>query len=211
MKENAHPFEFVPAGIRKTVLILFLALALICMVVFMFILDPPLRTALSPLGIISFELAWTVPAVSAILGGWDYVASLHAAFGLGFDFLFMLGYGLAIGLGTLLASRRMGKRFSELGKWLGWGVIAAVLFDIIENILLFVIMTRGNYPPYALFASLAASLKFVFILLGIVYSLMGLFVRQQPRSGIKKPHSRKARKSVKYSPTTIEEDERTYR
>ena len=193
-----HPFEIVPSGSRNAALVLFLALALICLLVFFFVLDPPLRTALSPLGIVSFELAWTVETASAIMGAWDYPTSLYAAFGLGFDFLFMLSYACAVGLGTLWAARRMGARLSDLGKWLGWGVLLAALLDALENIFLFTIMTRGNYPPFALLASIVASLKFLLLFCGICYALMGLFVRQRPRS-------QRRGKSKEFYPTSIDE------
>ncbi len=191
-----HPFEFVPASARKAFLILFLLLALICLALFQFVLDPPLRTALAPLGIVSFELAWTVDTVRAIIGSWDYATKVYASFGLGFDFLFMLGYAFALGLGTLLASNRMGKRFANTGKLLGWGVVLAALLDATENILLFTIMTKGNYPPYALFASLAATLKFLLIFIAIIFSLLGLLTPRQSRSRPASP----ARKPAEQAP-----------
>ncbi|MBM3152273.1 MAG: hypothetical protein FJZ96_08770 [Chloroflexi bacterium] len=172
----SHPFEFVPAKIRKAVLLIFVLLSLLILCLFQFVLDPPLKTALAPLGIVSFEMAWSVDAVRAILGSWDWSAKVYAAFGLGFDFLFMLSYTFAIGLGTLMASSRMGRQFAGIGKWTGWGVVAAALLDVVENILLFTIMTVGNYPPYALFASLAATVKFLLIFIGLVYALLGLFI-----------------------------------
>jgi len=181
----AHPFEFVSPAARKLTFGMSLLLALASLALFQFVLDPPLRTALAPLGIVSFELAWTVDAVRAILGSWNHATKIYASFGLGFDFLFMLCYTFAIGLGTLMASNRMGKRFADIGKWLGWGVVLAALLDAVENILLFVIMTKGNYPPFALFASLVATLKFLFIFIGIVFSLLGLFIPRRSRSAKK--------------------------
>lgn len=178
----SHPFEFVATSARKAFFILFLLLALACLALFQFVLDPPLRTALAPLGIVSFELAWTVDAVRAILGSWDYATKVYASFGLGFDFLFMLSYTFALGLGTLMASGRMGKQFINTGKWIGWGIILAAVLDAAENILLFTIMTKGNYPPYALFASLAASLKFLLIFIGVIFSLLGLLTPRKTRS-----------------------------
>jgi hypothetical protein len=181
-KQMPHPFEFIPSSARKAFFILFLLLALACLALFQFVLDPPLRTALAPLGIVSFELAWTVDTVRAIIGSWDYATKVYASFGLGFDFLFMLVYAFALGLGTLMASNRMGRRFANTGKLLGWGVVLAALLDATENILLFTIMTKGNYPPYALFASLAATFKFLLLFVAIIFSLLGLLTPRQSRS-----------------------------
>lgn len=184
-----HPFEFIPTGLRRTFFILFLALTLVIVLIFQFVIDPPLRTALSPLGIVSFELAWSVDAVRAIMGAWDYTTSLYAAFGLGFDFLFMLCYVFTIGMATLMGSKRMGPRFMSVGKWLGWGVILAAILDMLENIFLFIIMTRGNYPPYAALAGVAASFKFLLIIISIVFALLSLLIPKTART-------RKAKKTI---------------
>jgi hypothetical protein len=189
----SHPFDFVSTSARKVVFTMFVLLALACLVLFQFVLDTPLRTTDAPLGIVSFELAWSVGTVSKILGSWDYATKVYAAFGLGFDFLFMLSYAFALGLGTLMASNRMGRRFADTGKLLGWGVVLAAILDAIENILLFTIMTRGNILPYALFASLAATLKFLLLFVGIIFSMLGLLTPRKTRS-------RPAKKPVEQTP-----------
>lgn len=171
-----HPFGFVSQEARKTVFITFLVLAIVCLALFAFVLDPPLRTAAAPLGLVSLQLAWKVTTVRAILGSWNSAARVYAAFSLGFDFLFILCYAFVLGLGTQIASLRLGKRFARIGQGMICGVILAVLLDVSENILLFSIMTKGNYPPYSLFASLAATLKFLLIFIVLVYVLLGLMV-----------------------------------
>ncbi len=170
----AHPFSLISARARKGVFVVFLVLALFCLGLFAFVLDPPLRTAAAPWGVVSLELAWRTTTVSAILGSWNYADKVYAAFGLGFDFLFILCYTLVLGIGTQIASERLGWRFAGMGGALGWGVILAALLDVVENVLLFVMMTRGNFPPYSLFASLAATLKFLLLLIVVSYVLLGL-------------------------------------
>ncbi len=169
-----HPFNFVSSQARRSAFAIFLLLAFVCLGLFFFVLDPPLRTAAAPWGLISLELAWRTTTVRAILGSWDHADKVYAAFSLGFDFLFILCYAFVLGIGTQIASERLGQRFSGMGRVLGWGVVLAALLDVSENILLFVIMTKGNFPPYALFASLAASLKFLLILVITCYVLLGL-------------------------------------
>lgn len=179
----AHPFSFISAQARKSVFTVFLVLALLCFGLFAFVLDPPLRTAAAPWGIVSLELAWRTTTVSAILGSWDYADKVYAAFHLGLDFLFILCYALVLGTGTQIASERLGRRFAGMGRTLGWGVILAALLDVAENILLFVMMTKGNFPPYSLFASLAATLKFLLLLLVLCYVLLGLFAPRASEEG----------------------------
>jgi hypothetical protein len=176
-----HPYSFVPAESRKTLFYLFLILSILCLLVFQFLLEPPLRTTAAPWGIVSFELAFSVETVRAIMGSWNATARDFATFGLGFDYLFMLCYSFGLGLGTLMASSRLETRFQSLGVWLGWGVCLAALLDALENLFLFAIMTSGNMPPYPLLAGLSAFFKFIFILAGLFYGLLGwLMPARQP-------------------------------
>lgn len=55
-------------------------------------IDEPLCTAEAPWGIVSLELAWSSAGAGRILDSWDDNARLHAAFSLGFDYLFLCAY-----------------------------------------------------------------------------------------------------------------------
>lgn len=170
---NKHPLSFIPDNKRRSVFYLALAATLIVMAVFRMVLDPPLQTSAAPNGIVSFELAGSQLKADEILSSWDATAQLYAAFGLGFDFLFMPIYATAIALGVLLAAGRHPGKFASLGVWVGWGVYAAALFDAAENICLFNLMLGNSGPNYAGMAAIYASLKFGLIALGIVFSLIG--------------------------------------
>ena len=85
------------------------ALALFVMAVFR-VIDVPLQTSAAPSGVISYELAGSAPAAQAMIDSWGAQARLYAAFGLGLDYLFMLSYALAIGLGAAWAGRQLGAR-----------------------------------------------------------------------------------------------------
>ncbi len=181
-----HPFDFVPPATRKGTFYFFLILSLICFAIFQLVLSAPIKTTLAPLGIVSFELAFSVETARAILGSWGDTATKYATFGLGFDYLFILCYSFAIGLGTLLASQRLEKRFLTFGVWIGWGVCLAGLLDALENLFLLVIMFKGNTMPFPLLAGIAASIKFLFIFAGILYGLFGLAMPRKPRQAAKK-------------------------
>jgi hypothetical protein len=168
-----HPLAFIPNNNRKRVFFIFFAATLIVMAVFQFILDPPLKTAAAPNGIVSFELAGSSLKAQEIISSWDANAQLYAAFGLGFDFLFMPLYATAIALGVLLAAGRHPGWFASLGAWVGWGAYAAALFDAAENVCLFNLLLGNTSASYASMAALYATLKFGLILLGIVFALIG--------------------------------------
>jgi hypothetical protein len=168
-----HPLAFIPNDKRKRVFYFALAATLIVMAIFQLMLDPLLKTAAAPNGIISFELAGSSLKAQEIISSWNSTAQLYAAFGLGFDFLFMPLYATAIALGVLLAAGRHPGWFASLGAWIGWGAFAAALFDAAENVCLFNLLLGNGDASYASMAALYATLKFGLILLGIGYALIG--------------------------------------
>lgn len=141
------------------------------------VLDAPLRNAAAPNGIVSFELAGSVANAQAIIDSWDARARLYAAFGLGLDYLFMVSYALAIGLGCLRAAGVMGRRWPQgagLGRLLAGGLAAAALLDAVENFALTKMLLAGAASaPWPALAAGCAAVKFVLIGLGLLYALAG--------------------------------------
>lgn len=187
-----HPLEFISERARKP---LFLVLLLWTFGLFavMQILNRPLITDAAPSGIVSFEFAPTPERAFQIMVSWDNQASnqaliirplLYAAFGLGFDYLFMPSYALIIALGVLLAMGRQRGWFASFGAWIGWGSLAAALFDATENFALFrTLLYWQADTPWPQIAFWCASVKFALIGLGVGYALLGALL---PRSKLKK-------------------------
>ena len=167
-----NPMNCVNPENRKRVLIILLILIILIFSIFRF-LDSPLRTEAAPSGIVSFELAGSAEKTNQILASWDTRADLFAAFGLGFDFLCMVVYASTISLSCLMVSAKHTGRFSSLGTWLGWGAILAAILDSIENIALWNLLIGKTVPYLPQVAAWCASIKFTFILLGILYGLAG--------------------------------------
>lgn len=181
-----HPLDFISNEKRKPLFLSFLFLTLILFAVFR-VLDAPLRTLDAPNGIVSFELARTPEQARIVLSSWDehynpvlgyavtefYTAPLYAAFGLGLDYLFMPAYALALSLGILLAASRHAGWFARLGAWMGWGALAAALFDAVENFALFKLLLNNIYPPWPAIAYWCATVKFTLLLLGLAYAFAG--------------------------------------
>ena len=167
-----NPLEAIPNPTRKA---LFIALLIWTLVLFAAFqpLSAPLQTPPAPAGIVSFELAGTVEKAGAMIDSWDASARLYAAFGLGFDFLFMPSYALTLALGILLAAGRHPDPFARAGAWLGWGALAAAVFDAVENIALFASLLGPVTAPWPQVAGWCATVKFTLLLLGIFYGLAG--------------------------------------
>jgi hypothetical protein len=168
----SHPLAFLPNNYRKPLFLTSLALTLLIFAVFR-VLDAPLRADAAPSGVVSFELARTPENASRILDSWNERAKLFAAFGLGFDYLFMPAYALALSLGILLAASRHRGTFATLGAWMGWGALAAPFFDALENFGLVRVLLYQTNSPWPEIAFWCATMKFTLLIIGLVYALIG--------------------------------------
>ena len=167
-----HPLDFLPNKNRKPIFWAFLVWTLILFAVFR-PLGAPLTNSAAPSGIVSFELARTPVNAQAMIDSWDARGQLYAAFGLGFDFLFMPVYALALCLGSLLAAGRHPGPFAKLGAWIGWGAFTAAIFDAVENIGLWNSLLGHAQSAWPAVSFWCACFKFGLIILGIFYGLVG--------------------------------------
>lgn len=157
---------------RPKVLISLLIMAILIFSIFRY-LDFPLRTQAAPMGIVSFELAGTQGRSEQILSSWKETSNLYAAFGLGFDFLFMIIYAFAISLACIMVSDKYSGWRSKLGMWLGWGIFLAAALDAVENIALWNLLVGNFSINWSILAAGCASVKFGIIIVGIVYAVAG--------------------------------------
>lgn len=171
-----HPLNFIYRWNAKPVFLALLAWTLVLFAIFL-VLNLPLMTPAAPAGILSHQFAWTTEKAHAILASWAGRPSLFAAFGLGFDYLFMLSYALTVALGTLLAAghqRHMAGGLRRLGSWAAYGVFAAAVFDALENIgQARQLLTGVVTTTVTIFVGVCATLKFTLLLIGILYGLAG--------------------------------------
>lgn len=174
------PYLLVPRSSRPRVFWALAAAAVLLMVV-LNAAGANLVNDRAPYGIVSFELAGSSEKAGAILTSWNEAARISAAFNLGLDYLFMLAYAAAIGLGSFLAGEVLARRgwpLARLGPWLGWGLILAAVCDAIENRALWLVLNSSPGPGMLDYsaASLARScalIKFGLIFFGLVYLFYG--------------------------------------
>jgi hypothetical protein len=138
----------------------------------MILLDLPLRTAASPNGVVSFELAWTRGHAAAIIASWTGLAAASAWGSLLLDYLFMWSYA---SLFAALAHRAFA---GGAGTALAGASWAAAGCDALENVALIRMYGWGATSGAAVAAGTFASVKFV--LLGVVVlALAGAAVRRR--------------------------------
>ena len=185
-----HPLEFVSVQYRKRFFFIFLAITLLIFGIFCY-LDQPLRTDAAPNGIVSFELAGTPQAARAITDSWKGMSLLlssvadqpdpnvvnvpyaFAAFGLGFDYLFMPMYALALAFGTLLVAQKHAGWMHLLAVVAGYGAFVAALFDAVENFALWQALLGAFESGYPAVAAFCATIKFGLLIFGLVVGLLG--------------------------------------
>lgn len=173
-----HPFQAIPTSHERRVFIGLTVMTLVLMVL-MNAVGAPLKNEAAPSGIISYELAGSMQNAQAIIASWDEPARLHASFSLGLDFLFLVVYSSAIGMGCLLAGKSLSRRnwpLVALGVPLAWGLWLAAFADAVENIALTLILFGNPAEWLAPLAWWSAIIKFALIFVGLVYALLGLVV-----------------------------------
>lgn len=170
------PFSWLSFDQQKIHFYWFSASVIVLMLINGFV-GAPLVTNAAPMGIVTFELAGTVEKSQSVMSSWDETVQKWAAFGLGFDYLFMIVYAGAIALGTLLASRSLktiGWPLEGIGVWLAWGAFAAAGLDTLENIGLVYQLVWGAHSFWARLSQVCAIGKFSLIFLGLVYAFYAL-------------------------------------
>ena len=166
------PFAKMAPPKRKRFMWISIILALL-MSAIMTTVAEPLTTTVAPAGIVSFEFAGTAVNAQAMINSWDTQAKIHAGLSMGLDFLYPIIYALAISLAVVVASGRFSGWMNKLGVWLAWGVCAAAVFDYIENFGLIQLLLGSTHDFWAQLAYWCAAIKFLLIILGVLYALLG--------------------------------------
>lgn len=149
----------------RRVMWLALALGTGCAVT-LHIIDAPLRTPEAPYGIVSFELAWSSAGAGRMRDSWDDHARLHAAFGLGFDYLFLCAYGALAW--SLLRLRALALACAQRPRWaracasLAPAAWAAAGCDALENAALWRVLADPA-APWPMLAAALATAKFMIL------------------------------------------------
>ncbi|MEW6717786.1 MAG: hypothetical protein AB1345_09810 [Chloroflexota bacterium] len=170
-----HPFTWLSDSGQKRAFVPLLVLTL-AVLVGLQVLGSPLKTDAAPAGIVSFEFAGEQPVAQGIVESWGQRGQVYAGLNLGLDFLFLVAYASAIGLGCVLVARNLWARFEFLplvGVVLSWGQFGAALLDSVENIALIQVLLgiKGEiWPAVALWCALP---KFIIVALGLLYVILG--------------------------------------
>lgn len=171
-----HPFDRIPPGRLRTVLVPVLGVAT-AVGVALLLLDP------GGDGIVGLEVAGSVDDATAVIAAWDDRDVIHAAFGTGLDYLFLLAYSNALALACIWARRLFRHDWLiTLGGLLAWGAWLAAALDAIENIALLDMLRGPIESPSPEIAAACAYVKFVLVYTGVAYALAAALTRLARRA-----------------------------
>jgi hypothetical protein len=173
-----HPFEWLTPSGQTRAFILFFILSLIVMVNLQ-VTGAHLITKVSPSGILSFEFAGELAVAQNMVNSWGQTGRVYAGLNIGLDYLFLLVYACAIGLGCVLVARRISLRtafFANLGILIAWAQVGAAMLDGVENYALIRVLFGTDLAVWPMIARWCAIPKFSIVGAGLIYFIIGTIV-----------------------------------
>jgi len=173
-----HPFEWLTPSGQIRAFIFFFILSLLVMVSLQ-VTGAHLITPVSPSGILSFEFAGELSAARDMVNSWGQTGRVYAGLNLGLDYLFLMVYACAIGLGCVLIARNHSTRTTfliNLGIFIAWAQFGAALLDCVENYALIQVLIGTELAVWPVVARWCAVPKFSIIGAGLLYVIIGTIV-----------------------------------
>jgi len=161
---------------------LFLATLSLVLMVQLRLTDGALTSPDTPWGIVGFELAFTQVRAANIISIWRSMGVTETALvSLGVDVAFLLVYPFMLRGLVQLLRRDNGSTFQRVGARLATAVLLCIPLDALENALLWRELVAGASTPLAVAAGLAASVKFLLVLVTVAWCAGALVQRLLPR------------------------------
>ena len=170
-----HPFASLSPSGQNRAFILFFILSIIVMISLQ-VTGEPLRTDVSPNGIISFEFAGELDVAQRMVDSWGPTGRIYAGLNLGLDYLFLAVYACAISLGCILVARGLyhgNAAVADAGIIIARAQFLAALLDCVENYGLIQILLEAQNEAWPLVAKWCAWPKFLIVGVGLVYVVTG--------------------------------------
>jgi len=129
-------------------------------------------------GVLDFEFAWTSEKINRIFNAWGSSGKQMELITTYIDFLYIVCYAFCYSGCILLITRKLKDRAQKIGLYVALTPFIAGIFDVIENINLILMLTNDSFirggSPFI--ASLCATFKFGFLIVGWVFIVVGFLV-----------------------------------
>ena len=158
------------------ILLIAAAIGIIILLTINFLIFEPLETSVNYYGILDFEFAWTKEQIIEIFTTWGPLGMALQEAGVYWDFLYIIGYVTPLFALILYISRKLEDTMVKIGLYMSLTPILAGIFDLIENINLLIMLNESpNFASFVpLIASISATIKFGFLLIGAIFFLIAL-------------------------------------
>ena len=136
---------------------------------------------------VAWEMAGSAAQSQKLMNAWGAEGKSLASFCLGFDFFLIAAYVTSIGLACLWARDGFEERgwpLAGLGLILSVAMVAAGLFDGIENYALLQQLLHGPDDSCAYVARVFAILKFGIVVPALIFSAIGSIAQEKPIVGL---------------------------
>ena len=170
-----HPFVSLSTSGQNRAFILFFILSILVMVSLQ-VTGAPLRTDVSPNGIISFEFAGELDLAQRMVDSWELTGRIYAGLNLGLDYLFLAVYACAISLGCVLVARKFypgNVALANAGIIISYAQFLAAILDGVENYGLIQVLLGTQTEAWPLLAKWCAWPKFLIVGAGLGYVIAG--------------------------------------
>ena len=129
-------------------------------------------------GVLEFEFAWTSEGINTIFSAWGNDGKQKELLVTYIDFLYIPSYAFCYSGCILLITRKFKDRHKKIGLYIALTPFIAGIFDVIENINLILMLANDSFirggSPFI--ASLCATIKFGFLIIGWIFIVVRFFV-----------------------------------
>lgn len=174
-----NPFSWLSADLQGSVLI---ALAVAAMAMAKILSTTGAGLTLKEegiaFGIVNLEVSWSRERAEAIVKAWQkHGVAGRAVQQTQLDFVFLLIYPAALSLACVMTAGVDDGFMAGIGIAMSWLVLFCAPFDAFENLMLLKMLKGPFEPNIPRLTAISASLKFIIILVTLLYLLVMLFIR----------------------------------
>lgn len=161
----------------KKYILTFFFLGSLAMIYVMATTGRPLKTPVTPQGILNLEFAYNNQQVTKIVNNWASINSVDtikaAKLNTWLDFVFLFFYAGFLFLAAREVSGKFGGSFGKAGHFISKAALLAGLLDIFENTGMLISLAGSGTDMIALCTMICSVIKWILALLSLLYVLTG--------------------------------------